>query len=172
MTANDLVPRPRGVPSKQQRPLVPKPPIGHVLGERTVASMSVDADGAQGNLREWLFTACRTLAIDSRRRASVAEWHADRRDDERAARDRLFTTALQQLGTTERRLVVYRLRYGYSFPELANQLQLSTPETTRAFTRAFARFKTVVVKTLTMDAAVEDASAYPHRSSRADRGAF
>ena len=60
--------------------------------------------------------------------------------DERSGR---FLTALRQLKPEERQVIIWRLELGYSFKEIAEQLNKPSPDAARMqFTRALTRLRT------------------------------
>ena len=104
-------------------------------------------DPSVKNIRAWIFTLARNLAIDSMRKTqttNIDDIDIISDDEENILLKLSLDDAMQKLSLIERETVVLHLNAGLKFKEIASILSLSLPATYRTYKRALKKLRTLL----------------------------
>ena len=104
-------------------------------------------DPSVKNIRAWIFTLARNLAIDSMRKTqttNIDDIDIISDDEENFLLKLSLDDAMQKLSLIERETVVLHLNAGLKFKEIASILSLSLSATYRTYKRALKKLRTLL----------------------------
>ena len=104
-------------------------------------------DPSVKNIRAWIFTLARNLAIDSMRKTqatNIDDIDIISDNEENFLLKLSLDDAMQKLSLIERETVVLHLNAGLKFKEIASILSLSLPATYRTYKRALKKLRTLL----------------------------
>ncbi len=129
--------------------IVNKREIAEDITQEVFVRLFVSApDPSVKNIRAWIFTLARNLAIDSTRKAqttNIKDIDAISDDEENVLLRLSLDDAIQKLSVIEREIVTLHINAGLKFREISPIVNLSLSATYRTYKRALKKLRATLI---------------------------